>query len=261
MIKCNFCNQDVEKLVKCHIIPEAFFQYIKYKSNSPKASSLSMVTNSNGQAPMRRSRKGWYDSKLVCLKCERKFSQYDNYAIRLLLKNEKNHKAIIVNGSLGGWEITSFDYNKLSLFFISVLWRASASSLPQFKRIKIGNIMDIAKKCIEKKSPDEKTFSFILSRFSDDMGRAFILDPHKEYRTGAYSKHHIYRFYLSGGYIIYINVDKNHPFPSPDNFFTIQKNQPLRINNKGAFIVSKEFSAMQRVHKDAVKALNIKRYN
>lgn len=256
MKKCKFCGNTSEKLVDSHIIPKAFFIYTKRISDRIGWSgNMLMITNTNGQQPRRRLMIGWYDQNLVCKDCEEKFKEYDNYAIRLLLKQEKYQKLLILNGQTMGWLIESFDYKKLKLFFISLLWRAGASDLPQFKRINIRKHLQRARDLILSDNPgNENEFSFILARFGDIAGKAFMLDPHPESKNDAFGDILCYRFYLGGGYIAYVKVDKR-PFPSQSIDIAAKDGKSLVILRRTDFPVSVEWKAFKVVYQQADEEL------
>jgi hypothetical protein len=76
---------------------------------------------------------GVYDTKLVCRICEDKFGDWINYAQQLLQDEPLNGKKLFVGLQLIGYELPKFNYAKLKLFFVSLLWRASESSHPFYR--------------------------------------------------------------------------------------------------------------------------------
>lgn len=254
---CRFCGQKVDKLANAHVLPRAYFEYSRRKAKMTKTQPMKLITNTKGQFPTGKVRIGWYDSDLVCLECENRFAPYDDYSPRLLLQNEDRHRQIIVNGDLKGWEIAQFDYEKLKLFIISVLWRAAASQLPQFGKINLSQEdLERARQNILNNDPgDNNNFSFIIARFPDDIGQSIAaLDPHPEYDTDLFAGLNAYRFYLGAGYIVYIKVGTKL-FPEPGRSFVVSKEAPLRILTRDNFLQSKEADSMRKVMEDADKAM------
>lgn len=47
-----------------------------------------------------------------------------------------------------------FDYHLLRMFFVSLVWRASVSNLPETKDISLGKYQDIALKILKGEIPD-----------------------------------------------------------------------------------------------------------
>ena len=115
-MECKFCNQD-KTLVRSHIIPKSFYELESFGNIVPK------ITGSSGFMP-KRSPNGIWDSELFCSECEKKFDKYDDYAFKLLYENANLRKQKMHRGSVFGEYYDSYDYVKLKLFFMSVLFRA-----------------------------------------------------------------------------------------------------------------------------------------
>ena len=133
--KCKLCGNDA-KLVKCHIVPEALFKYVNDSQIPAK-----LIANKPEFYPQ-KSPIGVYDDELVCGECENKFfGDADNYAIRLCCdqlsqltqNNTKYHNGQKI------FEVEC-NYKSLKMFFISLLWRASASTHVFYSRVNIGSL-------------------------------------------------------------------------------------------------------------------------
>ena len=87
-----------------------------------------------------------------------------------------------------------FDYAKLKLFFLSVLWRSGASSQPFFKSVDLGpHNMEIIRKAILESNPGDSDFyATVLALFDDDQTWAKMMDPFPEQYDGI----KFYRLYL-----------------------------------------------------------------
>ena len=79
---CNLCLQD-KKLIKAHIIPRAFFEYMRPLES--KNVPFDVLTNIEGKRNS-ISRIGIYDSNILCRECENLFQNYDDYGQNILLK-------------------------------------------------------------------------------------------------------------------------------------------------------------------------------
>ncbi|MEW8469282.1 MAG: hypothetical protein AB2637_12160 [Candidatus Thiodiazotropha sp.] len=230
---CKFCTND-RKLIKAHVIPAGFFKRLRSGKQAPK-----MLTNTPGEFP-KKSPVGVYDAKLVCRACEDQFGDWDDYAQQLLKGEPSNGKKLFSGKRLVGYEVPTFEYAKMKLFFISLLWRASASSHSFYRRISLGPFERRAKEMIENQDPGSpEEFSVVLAKFDDELGTC-ILDPHPEKWDGV----NYVRFYLSG-YVAYVKVDKRKA-PLPHARFILSERQPLYIiarNLRG----SKEFPLMKKI--------------
>ncbi len=210
---CKFCLEE-RKLVRCHIIPRSFYKSLI----NPHALIIS------DKSYPKRSQTGIYDENLICEECETLFSPSDDYAYRLLSADISEDNLIVYNGKRIAYIINDYNYGKLKLFFISLLWRASASHLTYFARIKAKPFESQLKEMVRKKDPGtEDDFPIALRRFEEKSYSTAILDPYKRRFDGInYSV-----FYLSG-FTVYIKVDKRL---APDFIrdINIKPNNPLVI--------------------------------
>ncbi len=114
-----------EEIRKSHIIPRSYFKYIKSSDGQLVRVTIddaTSVSNTNGNPT----------EFLLCSKCEQFISaEYEKYGTRLFKDSKNVQKAktyITFNG---------FKYKQFYLYLISILWRASISSLPEFKSVNL----------------------------------------------------------------------------------------------------------------------------
>tara|TARA_R110001583_G_scaffold16561_24_gene68021 strand:+ start:954 stop:1697 length:744 start_codon:yes stop_codon:yes gene_type:complete len=130
---CQLCGKE-SILQKSHVIPRSLIKYIK--------GGDSQLHTFERYIPSTYSN---YDPKehLMCRVCEQYLSvNYEQYGTRLL----KNHKNVIKHDDY--IEFKNFEYQKWYLYYLSIIWRASISSLDDFKDINLGGYNDILKHCI-----------------------------------------------------------------------------------------------------------------
>ena len=228
---CRGCGND-EKLVKAHIIPESFFVGLRDGEKPTK-----IISNTPGVYP-KKSYIGVYDENILCRKCEDQFNDLDNYGCRVLIQNESQHEKLHQNGKLVGYRINDIDYEKLKLFFISVLWRASISTIYFYKDIDLGPLENKAKTIIWNRTiPNIHEFSFVLAKFDDDGAGRTILNPHPERWFGA----NYYRLYLYG-WILYIKADSQK---TPEKYAKfLPEGNSLIVVSRGNMAKAKEYSLM-----------------
>lgn len=237
-MNCKFCKEE-KKLVKAHIVPEAFFRELWSGEKSPV-----LVDDSPNTYP-KKSPIGVYDKNLVCNDCETLFSDWDGYG-QLFILDIDSRERLEKNGSVIADIVKDFDYDKLKLFFISILWRASASTSDFYSKINLGPYEEKCKKMImDKNSGDENEFSVNIARYPDPAGKV-IVEPHPERWDGI----NYCRFYLAG-HIATIKVDKrksvNHMkglmlkrdkplfIPHKDIYKSIEAELMLKVMNKVSF--------------------------
>ncbi len=139
--------------------------------------------------------KGVYDKNLVCEGCERLFTRYDDYAksfflyelkTKILEPKEFEGRAVVVN---------EFDYEKLKLFLISLLWRASSSNHKFFQKVNIGPFEPKLKQMIQSKTPGlPEEFPVLFKIFFGYGADKQMMSPTRVKIEGQ----NYYRFYLAG---------------------------------------------------------------
>ena len=148
---CKLTGNDGQP-AKAHIIPESF-----YLINRSEKGPLKLVTNTSGVYP-KRSWTGIYDETIVTQEGEKRFLEWDDYAYRLLVEQINTAAELKHRGSVLAYIYDSFDYPKLKLFFLSVLWRAGVSSHPVFKRVKLGPHSSTLRNAILEANPGNSDF-------------------------------------------------------------------------------------------------------
>ncbi|TIH17177.1 hypothetical protein D0S45_08435 [Marinifilum sp. JC120] len=231
---CKFCQND-RKLVKSHIIPKSLYKPLFSGGEVPE-----IITNKRDEHK-RRSPKGVYDKTIVCSECERKFDKYDNYASSFFLEEKYEKKEFSNVTGLQALQIDNFNYGLLKLFGLSLLWRASVSTQPLFKRVSIGVHEKRVKEMIEQGDPgSEQEYSIILAKFDTTELSTVIMDPYQTRHMGV----NFYRFYFNS-YCMEIKVDKRRT-PTPIDYVQISPNRPLFISSR-KFAESKELKIMKTI--------------
>ena len=232
-MKCKFCGNETD-LIKAHVIPAGLFRRLQ-RGKKP----LEMMTNKAGEYTKRRP-VGVYDSTIVCSKCESIWQEWDNYAQLLLADKLLNGRVQYHNNKKICYIVDNYEYRRLKLFFISMVWRASVSSQPFFSKVSLGQFEDVAKNHIASNDPgDSEVFSVNLAKFDHPLAES-ILDPHDD----KYSDVNYLRFYLAG-YIAYIKVDHKPP-PKLFSQVAMAENRPLYIICRD-FEKSKELKLMVKL--------------
>lgn len=206
---CKLCNQD-HKLIKAHVIPESFFRPLRAEEKSPL---LISAGNYIKRAPI-----GVYDKTILCEACEKRFGTWDDYAQSLLLQDFQNAHTLKNGNDIYGYVFDNFDYDKLKLFFISVLWRASISTLKFYENVQLNVFEEVAKDHIQNNNPGTiDDFSVMLAYFDELEGRRIILNPQQTRIENV----NYYQFYLTG-FIAYIKVDKRQTLGHQRKFIMSQ---------------------------------------
>jgi hypothetical protein len=102
--------------------------------------------------------------------------------------------------------LPTYDYDRLKLFIISVLWRAGISTLPAMRRVNLGPYARKARQLIAEASPGAPDdFAVVLSVFTRGTRSqpAPIMDPFRERWNGV----NAYRLSF-GSITAYVKVDQ-----------------------------------------------------
>jgi hypothetical protein len=235
---CKLCGSE-KKLIEAHIIPRSF-----HRINPNDKQPTRLLTNAEGRYTQKLP-KGAYDSTIVCEDCERRFSVWDNYGDEIFLKSWDKFEKLERSGEIIGYRLSEYDYPKLKLFFMSVLWRAAVSSHALFASIDLGPKEPILRNSILNSDPgDIDHFGVVLQAF--DTTEVGILNPHPE-RFAQFSGLLFCRFYLSH-VIAFIKVD-SRPFDKLFRSMALGSGRELQLAQKN-FLTSPE----RRIMKNLVDA-------
>jgi len=182
-MNCKLCEKS-SSLRKSHIVPE--FVYASLYDEKHRMHVLSLQE----QKPRPFEQKGLRE-KLLCGECESKLSNYERYASTAFdgKDTETPLEGVIV--------VKDVDYKQFKLFLLSVLWRASISTLEFFNEVSLGSHEDKIRRMIlrDDPGPSEKygiiPFAVIDN---DEMQTDLIVQPT---RTRLYG-HVGYRFIFGG---------------------------------------------------------------
>jgi hypothetical protein len=208
-------------LIRAHILPASF-----YRDTNPPGAGPAHIIGTDPDEYTQRSPTGIYDTDIVCEACERLFTPYDDYAAELLIDRRDSAFQQYLLADKSFFRADDFDYAKLKLFIISVLWRASVSTRPFFHRISLGPFEQKAREMILRRDPgDSATFSTILMRWTVQPGMhlpaKLIANPYQLRHNG----HHRARVYL-GSFVADTSVERR-PLPSPLFENTMSPERPL----------------------------------
>jgi hypothetical protein len=136
---CHLCDSPSE-LQESHIIPRSYFKSLKGKSGQLFSASTdelmkAKLTNADPK------------EELLCWDCEqfisRNFEQYGTRLFKDHRRTKKTKNVVVFN---------QFRFKDFYLFLISILWRASISSLPRYEHVKLGDqINNLLKHCLKQR--------------------------------------------------------------------------------------------------------------
>ena len=206
MSVCKYCNQE-KPLCKAHIIPQAFYKQIWSDNRHPLLCKIKL-----GSPKQKMSSIGLYDSNILCSDCDGKFGKFDEEGINFFRNiNFDLYKHNISSEYFYKVPNSEYNYLKLKKFFISVIYRASISKLPEFSSVNLGDKFEAEVVNFLKNDNDNEHFSILLQKRSSVTEipvDKIILTPGR-FRLQAINA---YDVHLSGLRAI-IKVD-SRPFPT-----------------------------------------------
>jgi len=129
---CKLCKEDKE-LQESHIIPK--FIYKSLRDDKNRIQRLSLIDNEEKNYKKLKPLQDGLKEHLLCFKCEQLLNnRYEKYFKKIWL--DENKCLVIINDEV--ITVTELDYLKFKLFHLSVLFRASVSSLPEFNEVSLG---------------------------------------------------------------------------------------------------------------------------
>ena len=203
MFVCRLCGL-AGKLVKAHIIPEAFFRPLRASGESPQ-----LLTDTPGHFA-KNSPIGVYDSEILCRACEDRFQSLDDYGIGILLTNfDRLFVPLVANGRVAAFQASGIDQAAVLRCLVSVLWRASVSKQRFFFRVDLGPYLDAARQVLDATQPISPVFAAVLTRWSHTVDNEHvvqtIMSPYRERFLG---KVNGYRLYF-GKVVAHVKVDSS----------------------------------------------------
>jgi hypothetical protein len=195
--------------VDAHVIPRSLF---KLTRGTGKHSILVGVDEKKLDRKFKQA--GVSDITILCETCERLFGPYDKHgseAIVDLIKSKQLYRDDF--GNPCAYIATKADYGLFKLFILSVLWRASVSSIEFYEFIELGSIHEgRIKEMLANKNPgSEQDYPFICFYQTGHQYPTTVLPSFQQRIQGV----NFYRLYLPSSLIVLVKVDSR---PIPDCF-------------------------------------------
>ena len=125
---CRLCLED-RQLLRSHIIPEFMYRPL-YVHCSPRK-----IYMFEGDRRVKILQSGVRE-RLLCHGCEQQFSRYERYEAEAFFRQRFDPLDRAESGLIQ--PLSNLKYVPLKLFFLSVLWRLSITSIPNFGGAQLG---------------------------------------------------------------------------------------------------------------------------
>jgi hypothetical protein len=220
--QCKFCER-MRELVESHIIPRSL--YPKNENGDIRKKAISVTE----AGPARDIANGISDRNLVCRECEDYFDPYDSYATKIFRQLSET-PVLTAAGGYRYREVFTYDRIKLQLFFLSLLWRMHATSIPAFRQVSLGPHANIVREMIKSgNAGKESDYRAMLFGFRSDPDLLFDISQvtFSPIRRRTLDGTTFYELGLFG-YLCWIGVDKR-PAGPPLSLSNVMKGPPLYI--------------------------------
>lgn len=131
---CKLCGIEKDLCKKSHILPKHSYKILKEGDYC-----LCINKDTINKESRQKDYSGLFEKDILCEDCESLFSNSETYAYELIYENkiknvnrEIKDNCIIVSGE-------GYDYKKIKLYFLSILWKSSISSKDFFKDVKLSD--------------------------------------------------------------------------------------------------------------------------
>lgn len=195
------------RYVKAHIIPKA----LTYRG----ASDTPFAQAGRDSPPIKRW-DSWYDLALVTEDGEKVLTDHDTWAVAELRKHKlvwgswgpmialvSSDRVPIPGTPYGLRVVEGVDGKRLRMFLLSVLWRAAASTIPEFNEIQLaGRDLELLRRMLLEPSAEPVDFFPVTLTQLSTMGPIHNLTPLAQYMpldiTRPERQAPIFRFYFDG---------------------------------------------------------------
>lgn len=220
---CLLCGSTAP-FADAHIIPEWVYRPMLASHGWARK----VVIGESGHSGILKT--GIYDPQLVCQECESRF-EYDGYAKRMLFDQPWPRDPAASSARTSVAVGREYDYCQLKLFFLSLLWRASATSRPEFNKLSLSpsRLKSLGQAILDNDPGDWTFFSVSLTKFevsnpqSGVDPRLSFLGPMPDNVWGR----DCYRLWL-GEWQAVVNVDSK-PFDAEYKPYCLAPDQPLQV--------------------------------
>lgn len=182
---CKLCLKEKPLLKKSHIIPDFIYRdgKVYHKDHSIHKVNIGEIFKGlQNKKGIQYS--GEYDGNILCQYCDGVvIKRYEDYAKKIIWGGQKLSPDETFSLSFPPGEVVvgNIDYEKLKLFFLSILWRAAISTRPFFKEVNLEKWkLEELRKMILSGDPKENLdwlMLFMLDCGKDPKLKQYIVQP------------------------------------------------------------------------------------
>ncbi len=195
---CRLCHTRSE-LRESHIFPRSLIKLVRDGSTNKFYAMHDRADDVIQDGPKEH---------LLCDECEEKISRYEKY-FKEAIHLSRHGIEVVQTSELV--IIRNLDYSRVKLFLLSIIWRMSVSSLPQFEHVSLGENEDVVRGMIIEEAPgDSQTFPvcatipLVNGRMEEGILCTPFVSEHKD----------VYAFII-GGVLYFVSTKQGSAFPFP----------------------------------------------
>lgn len=174
---CKFCGEE-KVLINAHIIPKCFFKPLRSYQPGEKPPTIYSLKN---RRVRKQSQSGIYDKNLVCGDCDQIFGSYEAYANDIFIKKFEELVQSPPERSEKFFILQNIDFNKIRLFVLSILWKASNTRDKCFSQVRLGDKFEQKLKhaILNGGSNDFLCFPIMIRQFQEEFLEKLHVEPMK----------------------------------------------------------------------------------
>jgi hypothetical protein len=145
---CELCHEP-KQLINSHIFPEFLYQHI-YAGDGKKHRFITI--SMKPERDIELVQKGIRE-EILCFDCDQKIARWETYVSNILYGNSD----IWVQEQSDRLVMTGLQYRSFKLFQMSLIWRASVATIPEFSATQLGPYEEPLRKMIFDENPGKQT--------------------------------------------------------------------------------------------------------
>ena len=229
---CKLCKEIKFLCKKSHILPKHTYKILKENGYS-----LYIDRETIKKEHGKKDYSGIFEANILCEDCEKIFNKFETYANNLIyLSRIKNTDKQIIDSKIIISGI-GYDYKKIKLYFLSILWRSCISSKEFFNQVRLDDEDEekIRKMLLDDSPGKEFEFPIILSLPDLIQGAGFdsqdVLMTQKPYKSEI-NNLDAYVFMITGQSIYFIIGESKLHTVRRDNLTIFLKNKEETLKQR-----------------------------
>lgn len=235
---CRLCGQSLPLIKQSHIIPD-----FMYKGIGDEKNRIYILPLKGSKRKVKVVQTGYFEKHILCKDCDNNKIGSLERALSIMLfgglgEKVPRIKALHVANGVDTILVENFDYNKVKLALLSILWRSHISTNPFFQKIDIDFCFEhIRGALLGNAAPEEDVFriSILAVKKSTDLVR-LVIDPAVLKNDNGY-----YAFFFINGFFYFFDLVPSSKVGFFDKYCLRKKGQieiPILTGNIAKQILS-----------------------